>query len=110
MVASVSAAQWQQSQDALRDEVRRVTTLMRSISDPRVPAVGQWTLVEVARHLSQNWILVPALARRDLARYRAVVPSIPGSAGDSMIRDMWDNADMNAIVEVRRRARSGCPG
>ncbi|HEY3691504.1 MAG TPA: maleylpyruvate isomerase N-terminal domain-containing protein [Pseudonocardiaceae bacterium] len=98
MVASVSAAQWQRSQDALGDEVRRVTTLMRSISDPGVAAVGQWTLVEVAMHLSQNWILVPALARRDLSRYRAVVPSIPGSAGDSMIRDMWDNADMNAIA------------
>jgi hypothetical protein len=40
MIASVSAAEWQQSQDALRDEVRRVT-LMRSIDDPEVPAVGQ---------------------------------------------------------------------
>lgn len=97
MVASVSAAQWQQSQDALRDEVRRVTTLMRSISDPRVPAVGQWNLAEVAMHLSQNWILVPGLARRDLSRFRAVVPSITGMAGNSPIRDMWDNSDMNAL-------------
>ena len=62
MVASVSAAEWQQSQDALRDEVRRVTTLMRSINDPGVPAVGQWNLAEVAMHLSQAWILVPGLA------------------------------------------------
>ena len=57
MIASVSAAEWQQSQDALRDEVRRVTTLMQSISDPGV-----------------------------------------GVAGDSMIRDMWDSADMNALA------------
>jgi hypothetical protein len=49
-------------------------------------------------HLSQNWIMMPGLARRDLSRYKAVVPSIAGTAGDSMIRDMWDNADMNALA------------
>jgi hypothetical protein len=47
-------------------------------------------------HLSQNWILVPGLARRDLSQFQAVFPSIAGVAGDSPIRDMWDNADMNA--------------
>src|SRR3712207_2700634 len=72
MVAIVSAAEWQRSQDALRDEVRRVTTLMRSITDPGVPAVGQWNIAEVAMHLSQNWILVPGKARQDLSRYKAV--------------------------------------
>ncbi|MGH3981374.1 MAG: maleylpyruvate isomerase N-terminal domain-containing protein [Pseudonocardiaceae bacterium] len=98
MVASVSTSEWQQSQDALRDEVRRVTTLMRSITDPGVPAVGQWNLAEVAMHLSQNWMLVPGLARKDLSRYKAVVPGIAEVAGDSMIPDMWDNADMNALA------------
>jgi uncharacterized protein (TIGR03083 family) len=96
MVASVSAAQWQQSQDALRDEIQRVTTLMRSITDSGVPAVGQWNIAEVAMHLSQNWMMVPGQARRDLSRYRAVVPGIVEVTGDSMIPDMWDNADMNA--------------
>lgn len=97
MGPTISAAEWQQSQDALRDEVRRVTTLMRSISDPGVPAVGQWNLAEVAMHLSQNWVLVPGLARQDLSRYQSVVPGI-AIAGDSMIPDMWDNADMNALA------------
>jgi uncharacterized protein (TIGR03083 family) len=98
MVANVSAAQWQQNQDALRDEVRRVTTLMRSISDPGIPAVGQWDIADVAMHLSQNWMLIPGLARQDLSRYKAVVPGIADVAGDSMIPDMWDNADMNALA------------
>jgi hypothetical protein len=98
MVEIVSAAEWQQSQDALRDEVRRVTTLMRSIDDPGVPAVGQWNIAEVAMHLSQNWMLVPGLARQDVSRYKAVVPGIAEVAGDSMIPDMWDNADMNALA------------
>ncbi len=97
MAASVSAGEWQQSQDALRDEVRRVTTLMRSIGDPGIPAVGQWNVAEVAMHLSLNWLLVLGQVRRDLSRYKAVVPSMAGVAGDSMIPDMWDNADLNAL-------------
>jgi hypothetical protein len=97
MVASVSAAQWERSREALRKEVRRVTTLMRSITDSRIPAVGEWNIAEVAMHLSQNWILVSGQARRDISRYKAVVPGIAEVAGDSMIPDMWDNADMNAL-------------
>lgn len=96
MTVSVSTAQWQQSQSALHDEVDRVTTLMRSITDPRTHAVGGWNIAEVAMHLSQNWMLVPGLARQDVSRYKAVVPGISEVAGNSMIPDMWDNADMNA--------------
>jgi Mycothiol maleylpyruvate isomerase N-terminal domain len=98
MVASAAAAQWEQSQNALRDEVRRVTTLMRSISEPGVPAVGQWNIAEVAMHLSQVWILAPDLARRDLSRIHAVVPGMAGVAGDSWIRDMWDHADSTTLA------------
>ncbi len=98
MVASAAAAQWEQSQNALRDEVRRVTTLMRSISEPGVPAVGQWNIAEVAMHLSQVWILAPDLARRDLSRIYAVVPGMAGVAGDSWIRDMWDHADSTTLA------------
>jgi hypothetical protein len=98
MVASASVAQWQQSQNALRDEVRRVTTLMRSISEPEIPAVGQWNIAEVAMHLSQAWMVVPGLARRDLSRIHAVVPGMAGVAGDSWIRDMWDHADSTTLA------------
>ena len=97
MVASVSTAQWQQSQDALRDEVRRVTTLMRSITDPAVPAVGLWNIAEVAMHLSQAWTVVPGLAQRDLSQFHAVVPSMAGVAGESLVRDMWDLADTTIL-------------
>ena len=98
MVATISAAQWQRSQEALRDEVRRVTTLMRSIAEPSAPAVGQWNAAEVAMHLSQAWIVVPGLARQDLSRIHAVLPSLAGVAGDSLIRDMWDLADTTTLA------------
>jgi hypothetical protein len=91
VVARRSKVDWQQGQDALRDEVSRVTALLRSIRDPEAPAVGHWNLAEVAVHLSQAWIVVPDLARRDLSRIHEVVPSLADvAAGDSLIRDLWD--------------------
>ncbi|MGH3989940.1 MAG: maleylpyruvate isomerase N-terminal domain-containing protein [Pseudonocardiaceae bacterium] len=97
MVASGPNVQWQQGQDALRDEVARVTALLRSIHDPQPHAVGQWNLGEVAMHLSQAWVAVPGLARRDLSRIHDVAPSHAGVAGDSLIRDMWELADTTTL-------------
>ncbi|MGH3570435.1 MAG: maleylpyruvate isomerase N-terminal domain-containing protein [Pseudonocardiaceae bacterium] len=98
MRTNTSSAQWQQGLDALRDEVQRVTNLLRSISEQEVPAVGQWNITEVALHLSQVWIVVPGLARRDLSQIHEVVPSLAGVAGDSLIRDMWDLADTTVLA------------
>lgn len=98
MVASATKAEWKQGQDALRHEVRRVTTLLRSIRDPEPHAVGQWNLGEVAMHLSQAWIAVPGLARRDNSRINEVVPSLAGTAGNSLIRDMWDLGETTILA------------
>jgi hypothetical protein len=97
VVASGSKIEWQQGQDALRDEVARVTTLLRSVHDSGPHAVGQWNLGEVAMHLSQAWTTVPGLAKRDLSGIHEVVPSVAGVAGDSLIRDMWDLADTTVL-------------
>lgn len=86
----MSAAGWERMQVALRDEVHRVSALLRSVRDPAAPAVGEWSIAEVAMHLSQAWIVVPGLARRDLSRMYDVLPSLAGVAGDSLIRDMWE--------------------
>lgn len=90
MVASALDASWRQGQDALRDAVRRITALLRSVDDPQAHAVGEWTLGEVAMHLSQAWIVVPGLARRDLSGVYDVAPSLAADAGESLIRDMWE--------------------
>ncbi|MGH3786715.1 MAG: maleylpyruvate isomerase N-terminal domain-containing protein [Pseudonocardiaceae bacterium] len=97
MVASPTKVDWEQSQAALRDEVERVTTLLRSIKDPGPHAVGQWNLGEVAMHLSQVWLVGPGLARRDLSRVHDVIPGIAGVAGDSLIRDMWDLSEVTKL-------------
>lgn len=90
MVIQATVTDWQQSQDALREEVERVTALLRSVRDPAAPAVGQWNISELAMHLSQVWLAVPGLARGDLSRLYEVIPSIAGVAGDSLMRDIWE--------------------
>ncbi len=56
-------------------------------------------------HLSQAWVVVPGLPRRDLSRTYEVVPSIAGVAGDSLIRDMWDLADTTTVGVKSDRER-----
>jgi hypothetical protein len=97
VVASRPKVDWQRGQDALRDEVARVTTLLRSIQDPGPHAVGQWNLGEVAMHLSQAWVVIPGLARQDLSGAYEVVPGFADEAGDSLIRDMGDLADTTIL-------------
>lgn len=96
-MATDVAVGWRLAQDALRDEVHRVTTLLRSIRDPAAPAVGGWNLAETAMHLSQVWLVAPGLARQDLSGIYEVMPSLAGTAGDSLIRDIWELADVTDL-------------
>lgn len=88
-MASAYAVDWSEAQDALRAEVARVVALLRSVGDPSGHAVGEWDLGEVAMHLSQAWVAVPALARGDLSRLHEVLPDRAG-AGESLVGDVWD--------------------
>ena len=94
MVTQATKADWQQGQDALREEVSRVTTLLRSIEDPGPPAVGTWNLGEVAIHLSQAWVGIPSRARRDLSPVHAVLPEIDSTA-NSRMKDIGELGDLN---------------
>ncbi len=101
MTAGVRKVDWEQTQNALRDEVRRVTALLRSVRDPDAPAVGEWTLAEVAMHLSQAWVVVPCLARQDLSRIYEVMPSLAGAPGDALIQNVWD---LDAVTNLGIRS------
>jgi hypothetical protein len=90
VVTRLTMADWQEGQDALRQEVQRVTALLRSIEDPAVPAVGSWNLGDVAVHLSQAWLLVTCLAQQDLSPFHAVIPRDAGVAAGAVVKDMWD--------------------
>src|SRR2546421_2080037 len=83
MAPNATDTSWQQGQDALREQVRRVTTLLRSIEDPLPPAVGQWNLGEVAMHLSQVW---------------AGLPNLTGVAGDSPVRSIGELGEATVLA------------
>ena len=90
MAIQVASIKWAATQEALREGVARVTALLRSDLDPTRPAVGEWNLGDVAMHLSQAWVIIPALARNDLSRVYELFPSFDGIAGENFIRDVWD--------------------
>lgn len=87
---------WAAAQEALRTEVDRVTTLLRSVRHPEAPAVGHWSLAEVAMHLSQAWVIVPAMARQDLSPAHDLVRSLPTRDSGSFIGDVWDLAGVTS--------------
>ena len=96
-MTAAAAVRWSTAQRYLRSEVKRVVALLRSVSNPDAQAVGDWTVAQVAMHLSQAWLAVPGLARQDLSEVRAIVPGdvVPGAgerAGPSLIGDMWELA------------------
>jgi uncharacterized protein (TIGR03083 family) len=78
------------ARDTLARAVERVTGLLRSSPDPKAPAVGNWNVGEVAMHLSQVWMAVPGLAHADLSGMSVIHPDLAGTAGGSLVRDIWD--------------------
>ncbi|HET7487858.1 MAG TPA: maleylpyruvate isomerase family mycothiol-dependent enzyme [Acidimicrobiales bacterium] len=85
------AVDWRTAARQLEAEVKRVTAMLRSVPDPAAPALGQWSVAEVAMHLSQAWIAVPGMARQDLGEVRAMLPSV----GDrSLVPDIWALGDL----------------
>jgi uncharacterized protein (TIGR03083 family) len=97
VVIQATVTDWKQSQEALRQEVERVTALLRSVRDPAAPALGQWNIGELAMHLSQAWLAVPGLARGNLSRLYEVIPSIADVAGDSLMGDIWELGDLTML-------------
>ena len=73
-VSGLPVVEGAQAQAALRAEVGRVVDLLRSVRTPAAPAVGAWSLAEVAMHLSQAFLIVPALARGDLSAVHELLP------------------------------------
>ncbi len=74
----------------LADEVARVTALLRSVRHPQAPCLGEWSLADVAAHLRQAWLVVPALARDEPGAVRAALPDAEPTAAGALLEDIWD--------------------
>ena len=89
-VGDTAAEAWAGAREALADEVDRVTALLRSARRPDAPALGRWSVAEVAVHLSQAFLIVPGLAAGDLRAALEAAPGLAGGDGDSLLGDLWD--------------------
>lgn len=81
----------------LTAEVGRVVALLRTVRDRDAPALGEWSVAEVAMHLSQAWIAVPGLARQDLSALRAAVPGLGAPSADAVVDDIWSLGDVTRL-------------
>jgi len=89
-MAPAASVEWAEALEALRDMVGRLTAMLRTIAVSDRPCVGAWGPADVAMHLSQAWVVVPGLARRDLSRVYEMLPGTAGAAGESLIGDIWE--------------------
>ncbi len=96
-MTTVASVDWAAAQEALRDMVGRLTTMLRSIPVGDGKALGEWKLTEVAMHLSQAWVIVPCMARRDLSRVYEVLPGMTPMPTGSPIGDIWELGDMTKL-------------
>ena len=104
MLGRARPLDWERGQKALRHEVGRTVRLLRSVRAPTAPALGDWSVAEVATHLSQAWIAVPGLAGRDVSPIREVFPDL---TGPSLIRDLWDLSEFTSLG-VRNESERNC--
>lgn len=68
---------------ALAEVVPRLTAMMRSVTEPTAPAMGDWNLADVAIHLDQAWDVVPSLSRREMK---------------APLKDVWELAQLTSSV------------
>lgn len=88
---------WGQALAALREEEARVATLVRSVQDPSRHAVGRWTVGDVAMHLTQGLLIVPGLAREDMAEVHRLVPALADRQALSPLSDVWELGDLTMV-------------
>lgn len=93
-MGSLPAIDWGRAQEALREEEARVAALVRSIRDPGAHAVGEWTVGDVAMHLTQGLLVVPGLAREDMTEVHQTLPALAERPSLSPIGDVWELADL----------------
>ena len=94
---AIADVDWDEARTALEEAVERVVGLLRTVRHPEAPALGTWSIVEVAAHLSHAFDVVPALARRERASLMASIAQLAsittGLVADDGERDLDVLAD-----------------
>lgn len=95
--ADLPGADWDHARAALREEEARVAALVRSIRNPAAHAVGEWTVGDVAMHLTQGLLIVPGLAREDMADVHHALPALAERRSHSPLDDVWGLGDLTML-------------
>ena len=95
--ASLPGVDWGQARAALGEEEERLAALVRSIRKPEAHAVGQWTVGDVAMHLTQGLLIVPGLARGDMADVHRFLPALAERPSLSPLGDVWELGDLTMV-------------
>jgi hypothetical protein len=88
---------WDKARAALAEEEARVAALVRSIRNPLAHAVGEWTVGDVAMHLTQGLLMVPGLAREDMTDVHDVLPALAERPSRSPLGDVWELGDLTML-------------
>jgi hypothetical protein len=101
-MTAVAPIDWAEARGAVEVAVGRLGALLRSVDDPAAPALGQWSVAEVATHLSHAFAIVPALALPEARPFLDDLWEQPaftvGRVADDAERDLGVLAD---LIEVR---------
>ena len=81
---------WPAAQAAVAQACPRLTTLLRTVRNPDAHAIGDWTVTDVAVHVSHAMDAVTAVAK----------------GGGGIVDDVWALADMTAMFVKAESERS----
>jgi len=97
MTTEVRQVDWADAQQALRKAVGRLTTMLRTIPASPTTVLGEWNPADVAMHLSQAWMVVPGMARRDLSRVLEVLPGVAPTPSGSLLAHIGELGDLTRL-------------
>ncbi len=82
MVTATTTVDWAAAQRAVAEAGPRLTSLLRSVQRPDEPAIGEWSLIQVATHASLVVDAVWAMTK----------------GGGNLITDVWDLSTLSRVM------------
>ena len=95
-----AAVTWGEARAALAAAAALVPPLFAQVRDPKVHAVGEWNVGELAVHMTHAWAAMPNLARRDVAAMQAALPAMPDLPIGTPAGSMLPSLDLLAVATV----------
>lgn len=96
-MAQMGEVDWIQARTSLEVAAGRVADLLRAVRHPEAPALGEWSVAQLATHLSHAFDVVPGLARGTQASPLGELWDLPGVTTDFVSED--PERDLGVLAE-----------